>query len=211
MSILILMLAAAVAAQPVPPVAPAPARPRPSIVTRPEWVSRPNGADLTRLYPERAQRDEVEGWVLLRCNVEADGYLSGCRADQETPPDYGFGEAALNMSGLFRMKPMTRDGQVVAGGSIGIPIAFRGKDAYLTAVLTMDEALACHGYWSAKINFLTIGGPGYMSFLFANEVKWQARRAGDTEQQIEASLAAARKATSKRAPMPPKCALSEGR
>lgn len=201
---------APVSSAPQAPVPPVLAGPRPSIIRMPDWAGRPSGADVARLYPERAQRLEMEGRVVLLCNVEANGFLSGCRAIEETPPDFGFGEAALQMSALFRLKPMTRDGQPVAGGTVRIPLNFRGPDSKLTAGLTTDEALACHGYWSAKVNFLTIGGPAYMSFLFANEVKWQARLAGVSEQQIEGSLAAARKATSKRAPMPPKCGLSEG-
>jgi periplasmic protein TonB len=42
----------------------------------------------------------------------------------ETPEDHGFGEAALKMSRLLRMKPMTRDGVAVSGGVIHIPIRF---------------------------------------------------------------------------------------
>jgi protein TonB len=41
------------------------------------------------------------------------------------PQGEGFGEAALALTPLFRMKPMSRDGQPVAGGIVRVPIAFR--------------------------------------------------------------------------------------
>lgn len=116
----------------------------------PDWAGRPSGDDVARFYPERAQRLEMEGRVVLLCNVEIDGYLSGCQVTQETPLDLGFGEAALNLSRLFRLKPMTRDGQPVAGGSIRIPLAFRTPSdpppppVDFVTPLNFDEAVMCH-------------------------------------------------------------------
>jgi len=43
----------------------------------------------------------------------------------EDPGDQDFGSAALRMSKLFKMKPMTRDGAPVAGGQVRIPIRFQ--------------------------------------------------------------------------------------
>ena len=37
----------------------------------------------------------------------------------------GFGDAAMKLSKLFKMRPQTKDGQPVDGGTVRIPIAFR--------------------------------------------------------------------------------------
>jgi periplasmic protein TonB len=47
-----------------------------------------------------------------------------CRLLSETPTDTGFGAAALKLSERFQMKPMSRDGQPVAGGKVRIPFRF---------------------------------------------------------------------------------------
>lgn len=155
---------------------------------------------MASFFPERAVRLEVEGHVLLTCKVTDGGHLTDCIVTKETPAGYDFGDAALRMSPWLRMRPS------VAGGTVRVPLAFRFPDSELTAKLTMDEALVCYGYWSMRIRVWSIGGPRYMQYLFANEVKWQARLAGASERQIEDSLAAARNSASKRAPMPRKCA-----
>ena len=82
----------------------------------------------------------------LRCRVDASGALTDCSVTDETPTGEGFGEAALAMSPLFHMRPMTRDGVPVAGGRINIPIRFGLPKA---APLTLETALECYGVISA--------------------------------------------------------------
>ena len=57
--------------------------------------------------------------------VARDGLLIHCKVLAEDPRGAGFGEAALKLSERFKMKPMSRDGQPVAGGVVRIPIKFR--------------------------------------------------------------------------------------
>jgi len=124
-----------VVAPPAPPMvvaAPPPPAPKPKpihVVTNPDWLRTPNGDDLARYYPERAQRNGVEGKATINCAVNTGGNLVDCRVADESPAAQGFGRAALKMAGEFHMRPETRDGVPVAGARISIPIRFRLPDA----------------------------------------------------------------------------------
>jgi protein TonB len=80
---------------------------------------------VARFYPERAQRLEVEGRATISCSVTAKGTVTDCSVVSEEPADAGFGDAALKMARLFKMKPQTRDGAPVEGASVRIPLSFR--------------------------------------------------------------------------------------
>ena len=68
----------------LPLVAPPPAAPGAS--------AQPSG---DRYYPERAQREEVQGSARLDCRVTETLTLADCSIVSETPPGYGFGAAAV--------------------------------------------------------------------------------------------------------------------
>ena len=109
-----------------PPVVEAPpAPPPPRVIANPTWSSRPSGEDMARYYPERAQRLGQGGSVLLECQVTAKGTVTGCVVSAENPAEYKFGEAAINLSRMFKMRPKMEDGQAVEGALVRIPIAFR--------------------------------------------------------------------------------------
>lgn len=97
----------------------------PSVITQPDWVARPSGADLEDFYPKAAWGMELEGRASITCIVKVSGVLSGCSVSAESPPELGFGPAALRMATAFKMRPMTKDGTSMGGGHITIPIAFR--------------------------------------------------------------------------------------
>lgn len=107
-----------------PAAAPAPTAAQPSVITAPDWISRPTGDDMARLYPRAAAIAEVEGRVTLACSVTAEGLLAECSVTSEDPADQGFGAAALGMVPKFRMRPLTKDGVPVAGGTVRIPVRF---------------------------------------------------------------------------------------
>jgi len=94
-------------------------------VIHPDWSHRPNGSDLVRFYPRKALALELNGMAVMRCRVDQAGLLSTCTTVHEAPRDVGFGTAALRMSPLFQMKPLSRDGRPVAGGVVKIPVNFR--------------------------------------------------------------------------------------
>jgi TonB family protein len=107
-----------------PPALVAPAPPRPSIITNPDWFMKPTGDELMALYPKEAQANRVEGRAVIQCGVSARGLLMDCAVIREDPAGAGFGDAALRMSALFRMRPQTKDGVPVPSGVVNIPIRF---------------------------------------------------------------------------------------
>ncbi|WGM40734.1 energy transducer TonB [Caulobacter sp. NIBR1757] len=114
-------------ASPAPPVIAPPAPPAPPrnpVVTRPDWVRKPTGGDVARVYPKAALAAGQSGRVTLSCQVIADGTLRDCNVVMESPADMGFGEAAKSLSSQFRMRPTTADGQPVGGATVRIPLMF---------------------------------------------------------------------------------------
>lgn len=97
----------------------------PFVVTRPDWAARPSPRDVDLFYPERAQQSGQTGNARIRCRVNTNGSVRECVVVTETPPGYGFGEAAVRMSPLFRMKPQTVDGRPVGGAVVYIEVRFR--------------------------------------------------------------------------------------
>ena len=83
----------------------------------------PNGEDMARYYPDRAQRMEVGGTARMSCAIGARGALESCQVLSESPPEYGFGDAALKVSRLFRYSPESIDG-TTTGEPVVIPFSF---------------------------------------------------------------------------------------
>ena len=90
---------------PVPPLGP-------SEITNPRWLRQPR--DLASYYPARALAREIPGQVVLDCRVDVVGALH-CAVVSETPANWGFGRAALEIAGDYRMVPAMRDGQAIEG------------------------------------------------------------------------------------------------
>jgi protein TonB len=111
--------------EPRPPAAPPPEPPRPSVITQPDWLRKPSGEDINRYYPDRASRMGVDGKATISCTVNSRGLLENCSIVSEDPGDQGFGDAAIKMSKLFKMRPMSKDGAPVDGGTVRIPLRFQ--------------------------------------------------------------------------------------
>lgn len=94
------------------------------MVTKPTLVSGPTTAQIQAAYPVRALSDQVEGAALIDCTVGKTGKLSNCQVAAETPAGYGFGQAALDVSSDFTLKPQTVDGEAVEGAQVRVPVAF---------------------------------------------------------------------------------------
>ncbi len=98
------------------------------VITRPDWVQLPSGDDMARFYPNLAMTMGLAGHAMLTCKVTSLGMIEGCRVIEETPIGLGFGAAAMQMSPLFRMKPLSVDGAPVGGGVVTVPIRFTIED-----------------------------------------------------------------------------------
>ena len=96
----------------------------PHVAAKPDWVEKPTAKDLVAFYPKAAEKAGKTGMVVLDCRVRRDGGLRACRVKSENPAQYGFGEAALKMSAMFRMRAKDEDGRPTAGAGVNIPIKF---------------------------------------------------------------------------------------
>ncbi len=87
------------------------------------WFRRPTGRDFAQHYPDEALSHHVGGRVVLDCIIRADG-RPACRVQSETPPHYGFAEAARNIAIPFQTLPFI-NGRAIEGRRVLIPITFR--------------------------------------------------------------------------------------
>ncbi len=77
------------------------------------WARAPSEAQLAAAWPAQVRPDTAFGHVVLACQFNKSGDLSGCLTDAETPKGQGFSQAALALAPLFHMDPA-----VVSGGDL---------------------------------------------------------------------------------------------
>jgi TonB family protein len=95
-----------------------------TIVGQPNWLRRPTNDEMLQFFP--AKSGGVAGSTKINCVVSTRGLLEKCAVDSEEPAGHGFGAAALAMSSIFLMRPMTVAGLPVGGASVRVGINFEG-------------------------------------------------------------------------------------
>lgn len=98
--------------------------PAPRAISEVVWARRPSARDYNRFYPRRALDAGQSGRVVLDCTANARGALS-CSVAEESPPGWGFGEAALRIARQSRIEPQMSDGTSAAGQRVRMPLAFQ--------------------------------------------------------------------------------------
>jgi protein TonB len=86
-----------------------------------DWIVKPE-AKMPEFNPPRARFEHVSGGATLYCRIDRENRARSCRVHEEHPRGYGFGEAALRMSMLFRIRPPILDGNPMHKVWVPIPI-----------------------------------------------------------------------------------------
>lgn len=88
------------------------------------WARKPTPHEFARAYPEKAQRQNIQGRGVVVCTIGLELTLEACEIIQETLPGWGFGDAAMSLTSLFKLKQKQADPRVVAGAKVFLPIVF---------------------------------------------------------------------------------------
>lgn len=126
MWMLVAAAAAALVTQACPPAAPG--QPAPADAN-PDWAEKPDPYAIWWAYPPEAVKNNMPGYVLLSCVANEAGSLQDCTVINETPPTYGFGDAALGLAKDFKFKPALACGKSIKS-EVRIPLRFK-LDGYL--------------------------------------------------------------------------------
>jgi hypothetical protein len=110
--------------------APAVAQEAGAAADHPRIVGYPTAQQLSDFYPEHAADLGVQGRARLNCIADTAGLLTQCRVTHEWPKGYGFGAAALKLSGSFRASgpgPVMTVLNFLAACRNGIVVAPKGR------------------------------------------------------------------------------------
>jgi protein TonB len=75
-------------------------------------------------YPDRARDEEIEGWVLVRFTIAADGSVTEPEVVEASPRRI-FDRAALDAIRRWKYRPMLQDGRAVARPGVSVKLTFK--------------------------------------------------------------------------------------
>lgn len=106
------------------PAAPVQLPPPGGLIARPDWVRKPSAVAIERAFPEAALKAQETGWAVIECTIKPDGGMEACIVTAEQPQGLGFGDAALALGRMYKVKPFAEDGQSFAGRKVRAVIDF---------------------------------------------------------------------------------------
>ena len=95
--------------------------------------------DTLRYYPPGAEKAGIWGSAVIACTLRISGDLENCQLASETPPGWGFGEAALKMAPTLHARPHSVNGEPYEG-ALKVPITFRFPETPSIAPVTVASA-----------------------------------------------------------------------
>ncbi|CAN5300762.1 hypothetical protein BH10PSE4_BH10PSE4_27480 [soil metagenome] len=107
--------------------------------SNPDWMKKPTASDLAGVFPVAAAKKGVDGAATIQCQIDIEGFLQKCKVVAEAPAGLGFGQAALQLSPQFRMKPKIRGGKPVPAGEVTIPVLWSGFSESRPTVVPGDS------------------------------------------------------------------------
>jgi hypothetical protein len=97
----------------------------PLLASQLNWSKAPNARDIANAYPDRANRQHLEGQGVARCFISAEWTLERCAVVSSEPPDSGFGDAVVYLAPRFKLSPSQTNPRATPGAEVLIPFEFR--------------------------------------------------------------------------------------
>lgn len=89
----------------------------------PKWAAMPGAADFQATIPKHEDGPNAIRVVLV-CDVQAGGALSGCVVDREEPAGQGFGDGVLALASKFKVEPWSAEGLPTVGAKVRVPVRY---------------------------------------------------------------------------------------
>ena len=97
----------------------------PKRIVRLSWAPSMRFERLHRYYPDSAKSERIAGLARLDCEIIRGDRVRDCRLLGEAPANYGFGDAALQAEGVYRLQLRERGGKRIYGERIILNAHFR--------------------------------------------------------------------------------------
>lgn len=93
------------------------------VITEAVWAAAPSFEDMAAAWPG-SMGDTPSGSAVLRCRVGAGGTLTACKVAGQTPRGSSFGEAALTLTGKFRLRMTPEEEETYRRSDIALSFQF---------------------------------------------------------------------------------------